>query len=227
MRISLVVLLILITFKTNAEIKQSISNISFDLPNNYILTSQLDEKNYKDNNLSKKEFKTITKFLGMTADLNLPVKDRKSEFILNKDIFLNTGEHMHMFSKPDSKDMLGSIEIKEKHHDKYCQSRQEHLIFVSKNEEIKKRNLKLSEYLESKNIIQKFECKKLQVDNNIYSFMSYVEYINLANNNAIVQEAQFSKLDSNETHVLQLSCMASCNDMNKTFINIIDTLQIK
>ena len=227
MRISLVVLLILITFKTNAEIKQSISNIFFDLPNNYILTSQLDEKNYKDNNLSKKEFKTITKFLGMTAELNLPVKDRKSEFILNKDIFLNTGEHMHMFSKPDSKDMLGSIEIKEKHHDKYCQSRQEHLIFISKNEEIKKRNLKLSEYLESKNIIQKFECKKLQVDNNIYSFMSYVEYINLANNNAIVQEVQFSKLDSNETRVLQLSCMVSCNDMNKTFINIIDTLQIR
>ena len=61
MRISLVALLILITFKSNAEIKQSISNIFFDLPNNYILTSQLDEKNYKDNNLSKKEFKTITK----------------------------------------------------------------------------------------------------------------------------------------------------------------------
>ena len=57
--------------------------------------------------------------------------------------------------------------------------------------------------------------------------MSYVEYINLANHNVVVQEVQFSKLNSKLTYVIQLSCMKNCNVMAKTFTNIVNTLQIR
>tara|TARA_B100001093_G_scaffold482511_1_gene514238 strand:+ start:134 stop:790 length:657 start_codon:yes stop_codon:yes gene_type:complete len=215
-KIILTLFVCLLHFNVEAKNTYNYSNLLIQIPGNAIPLSQLTEQNYKEFNLNKDEFK---KLINVYEKMKY---DGTSEFIINKDIFYKTGEHIHIFKMNSANEILKSVNDKT-----YCDKSLLHLKLVNKDKEIKKKHKKVAENSGSNEVIQNFVCKTFPVDNLNFQYLTRNEHINLSNHNIGVTTIQVSKNGSKINHTLQLSSYQNHIEMNKILTEIISSLAVE
>jgi len=215
-KIILIFFVCLLHFNVEAKNTYNYSSLLIQIPENAIPLSQLTEQNYKEFNLNKDEFKELTNIYQQMK------MDETSEFIINKDIFNKTGEHIHIFTMNDANEVLKSVKD-----NTYCDRNLLNLKSINKNKEIKKKHKKVAENSGSNEIIQNFNCKTFPADNLNFQYLTRIEYINLSNHNIATTTIQVSKIGSKIDHVLQLSSYQNHIEMNKIFKDIISSLAVE
>ena len=215
-KIILILFVCLLHFNVEAKNTYNYSNLLIQIPENAIPLSQLTEKNYKEFNLNKDEFKELSNIYQQMKF------DGTSELIINKDIFYKTGEHIHIFKKNNANDVLKSVKD-----NTYCDLSLIHLKSINENKEIKKKHKKVAENAGSNEIIQNFNCKTFPADNLNFQYLTRNEHINLSNHNIATTTIQVSKIGSKINHTLQLSSYQNHIEMNKIFTDIISSLAVE
>ena len=195
--------MLLISTNTYADKKKSLLNFYFDLPEKYILTSEITAKYIENNKFSEQEKKDLL----IIMESYQPYSG--VEMFFTKDIMINGGDNIIITSV---KNFFGNGEEVKSDIEKYCNGRLQVLQNANKDR-VNKRN-------EDKDIIQNHKCFLVDIPAYV-DFSVFESHLNLANNNIVVYQIQFPMPETDQLITILLSCERYCETMLPVFEKVV------
>ena len=204
--VEILILSFLLTTIVYADKKKSQLNLFFELPENYILSSELTLENIDKFTTSEKEKNE------WINSLNIGQPYSGTEIIFTKKIIMNGGDHISLHSL--KKDNYWTGEKIKNEFDNYCNKR----LQVLKNANKDKKNKRNNEI----EVIKNHKCVLIDIPRNV-DFSVFESHLNLSNNNIVVYMTQFALAKSDLIMTVFLSCEKNCDEMLPIYENLIAT----
>ena len=193
--LGIIILFFLIFTNANAEKRKSKLNFFFDLPENYILSSELTLENIDKYSTTNKEKNDLIKLMSQWQPYS------GMEMMLTKKIMMNGGDNIFISSV---KNNWGTGEKVKNEIEEYCSGRLKVLQNANKDRK-NKRN-------EDKEVIKNHKCFIIDIPKFV-DFSVFESHLNLANNNIVVYQAQFAIPKTDYLITILLSCEKHCDEM--------------
>jgi hypothetical protein len=190
------VLALLLSGNGYAEKRKSQLNLFFELPENYILSSELTLENIDQYATTKKEKNEWVELMNKLQPY------AGTEMIFTKKNFINGGDHISLHSS--KKDANWTGEKIKGDIDNYCTERLKILKNANKNSKNKRNN--------EKEVIKNHKCLLIKIPKFV-DFSVFESHLNLANSNVVVYMNQFALPKSDRLMTIFLSCEKHCDEM--------------
>ena len=204
--LGIVVLGLLLSVNANAEKTKSKLGLFFELPENYILSSELTLENIGQYTATEKEKNEWVEVM------NIGQPYSGTEMIFTKKIIMNGGDHISLHSIKRNNNWTGE-KIKSDI-DNYCNERLKVLKNANKDSKNKRNN--------EKEVIKNHKCILIDIPKYV-DFSVFESHLNLANNNIVVYMSQFAMPKSDRKMTIFLSCEKHCDAMLPVYESIIAT----
>lgn len=190
-----------------AEKRKSQLNLFFELPENYILSSELTLENidkYTTTETEKNEWIELMK-------IGQPYSG--TEAIFTKKMLIDGGDFIQLFSVKRNKNFWTGEKIKNDF-DNYCKKRLE----VIKNSAKDKKNKRNNE----KEVIKNHKCLLVDIPKFV-DFSIFESYLDLTRNTIVVYMAQFAISKSDRKITIFLHCEKYCDEILPVYENLLAT----